>query len=32
MPLGQRIAHMLPEGRLRIRDPLDELLVNAGDG
>jgi hypothetical protein len=25
MPLGQRIAHMPPEGRRGIRDLLDEL-------
>ena len=31
MPLGQRIAHMPPEGRRRIRDLGGELLVGAGD-
>ncbi len=31
MPLGQRIAHMAPEGRRRIRDLGGELLVGAGD-
>jgi hypothetical protein len=32
LPLGQRLAHMRPERRLRIRDLLGELLVGAGDG
>ena len=32
MPLGQRVAHMRPEGRLRIRDLRGELLVGARDG
>ncbi len=32
MTLGQRIAHMRPERRLRIRDLLGELLVGSGDG
>jgi len=31
MPLGQRIAHMHPEGRLSLSDSLDELLVCTGD-
>jgi hypothetical protein len=31
MPLGERIAHMPPERRLRIRDLRGELLVGAGD-
>ena len=30
MPLGQRIAHMRPEGCLGIRDPLDELVAAVG--
>ena len=29
---GQRLAHMLPEGCLGLRDLLEELLVGAGDG
>ncbi len=31
MPLGQRIAHMRPEGRRRIRDLDGELLADPGD-
>ena len=31
MPLGQRLAHMAPEGRQRIRDLGGELDVGAGD-
>ena len=31
MPLGERIAHMAPEGRLRLRDPFDEVVVGPGD-
>ena len=31
MPLGQRIAHMAPERRRRIRDLRGELAVGAGD-
>ena len=31
MLLGQRISHMAPERRRRIRDPSGELLVGAGD-
>jgi hypothetical protein len=31
IPLGQRIAHMTPEGRRSVRDPSDELLVGAFD-
>ena len=31
MPLGQRIAHMAPERRLRIRDLRGELAVGTGD-
>ena len=30
MPLGQRPAHMAPEGRLRIRDQHGECVVGAG--
>ena len=29
--LDQRMAHMLPEGRQRIRDLADELVVGTGD-
>jgi hypothetical protein len=32
MPLGQRIAHVRPEGRIGIRDLIGELLVGSGDG
>ena len=32
MPLGERIAHMAPEGCRGIRDLGGELLVGAGDG
>jgi hypothetical protein len=31
MPVGQRIAHMAPKGRRRIRDLRGELVVGAGD-
>ena len=31
MPLGQRVAHVPPEGRRRIRDLGGELLVGTGD-
>jgi len=31
MPLGQRIAHMRPEGCLGILDPLRKDFVDAGD-
>ena len=31
MPLGQRIAHVPPEGRRRIRDLGGKLLVGTGD-
>jgi hypothetical protein len=31
MPLGQRIAHMPPERRLRIQDLRDELFVGTSD-
>jgi hypothetical protein len=31
MRLGQRIAHVLPERRRRVRDLLGELLVSAAD-
>jgi hypothetical protein len=31
MPLGQRLAHVAPEGRRRVRDLGGELLVGAGD-
>jgi len=32
MPLGQRIAHMAPEGRLGILDSLQEGIISAGNG
>jgi hypothetical protein len=32
MPLGKRIAHMPPEGRLGVLDPLEEAIVSAVDG
>jgi len=31
MSVGQRIAHVAPEGGLRIRDPFDEVVVGPGD-
>jgi hypothetical protein len=31
MPLGQRVAHMPPEGRWRVRDLLDKPFVGARD-
>jgi hypothetical protein len=31
LPLGQRLAHMAPKRRRRIRDPCGELLVGTGD-
>ena len=31
MPLGQRLAHMRPEGCWRIRDLRGEVLVGTGD-
>jgi len=31
MPLGQRIVHMAPKRRRRLRDLRGELLVDAGD-
>jgi hypothetical protein len=32
MPLGQRMAHVPPEGRLSVRDPLGELVPAALNG
>ena len=32
MPLGQRVAHMAPEGSLGVFDPLREAVVGTGDG
>jgi hypothetical protein len=29
MPLGQRIAHMRPEGRLGVLDPLEEAIFDS---
>ena len=32
MPLGQSIAHVLPEGRLGVLNPLEEPIVSRVDG